>query len=387
MSQEPAIHGHTASGFERVYEAFVRNFDADSDCPEIGASFSVTLKGECVVDLYGGYADAGRSRPWSADTIVNTYSTTKGIAAICISVLEDRGELDYSAPVAKYWPEFAAEGKENISVATALSHQAGLSGLRTQLSIEDLFDWDRMTGLIAASRPLWAPGNQAGYHAITWGFIAGELVRRATGGMTLRDFLQSEVAGPIGAQFHIGTPERLFPRVAEMAAPRGEPVQTLAEMTEILKLTLGNPLIEAEVANRRDFQSAELAALNGIGNARGVARLYAPFANQGTYGGRRILASKAIQRAVSPQFVGVDMNLGTDVRWGAAGFFGNNPHQWYGPNSASFGHSGWGGSMGYADPVAGLSVGYVPNQMDAKLNGDPRSIRLVEALYQSLDDL
>jgi len=387
MSGTVDIDGYTAPGFERVYDAFARNFDEDTECPEVGAAFSVIHEGQCVVDLYGGYADAAKTRPWTADTIVNTFSTTKGVGAICISVLEDRGLIDYAAPVAHYWPEFAAAGKGHITVAMALSHQGGLSGLRTPLTIDDLFDWDRITGLIAAAAPLWEPGSVAGYHAITWGFLAGELVRRVTGGMTLRAFLQEEVAGPLDAQFHVGTPEALFPSVAEMIAPRGEPVQSLAEMTEILELTLGNPLIEAEVANRRDFQVAELAALNGTGNARAIARLYAPFALGGNYSGRAVLSADAIRRAVAPQFVGIDMNLGTDIRWGAAGFFGNNPRQWYGPNAAAFGHSGWGGSMGYADPEARVSVGYVLNQMDANLHGDPRSMRLVAALYQSLEDL
>ncbi len=386
MNGKVDVSGYTAPGFEPVYDAFARNFEADTECPEVGAAFSVIHEGRCVVDLYGGYADAARTRPWTADTIVNTFSTTKGVGAICISVLEARGHIDYDKPVTHYWPEFGAEGKGRITVGMALSHQAGLSGLRTPLTIDDLFDWDRITGLIAAAAPLWEPGSTAGYHAITWGFLAGELVRRVTGGVTLRDFLQEEVARPVDGQFHIGTPETLFPSVAEMIAPRGAPVQTLAEMTDILKLTLGNPLIEAEVANRREFQAAELAALNGIGNARGIARLYAPFALGGEYSGREVLSGAAIRRAVAPRFVGIDMNLGTDVRWGAAGFFGNNPRQWYGPNAAAFGHSGWGGSMGYADPDARISVGYVLNQMDANLHGDPRSMRLVEALYRSLEN-
>ncbi|MBX3705299.1 MAG: beta-lactamase family protein [Pseudomonadales bacterium] len=387
MSGAIDIKGYTAPGFERVRKAFARNFDEDTECPEVGAAFSVVHEGQCVVDLYGGWADAARSRPWTPDTIVNTFSTTKGIGAICISVLEDRGAIDYDTPVAHYWPAFAAEGKRDVTVATALSHQAGLSGLRTALTIEDLFDWDRITALIAAASPLWEPGSNAGYHAITWGFLAGELVRRVAGGMTLNEFLQQELARPLDAQYHIGVPDARLPDVAEMIAPRGEPVQTLAEMTEILRLTLGNPIIEAGVANRRDFQSAELAALNGTGNARAIARLYAPFALEGRYAGRSVLSAGAISRAVTPRFVGIDMNLGTDVRWGAAGFFGNNPRRWYGPNPVAFGHSGWGGSMGYADPQARLSVGYVLNQMDANLHGDPRSMRLVDALYRSLEDL
>ena len=389
MADTQNAGGFVVPGFERVRQVFLQNFDASSDCPEVGAAFSVIHAGECVVDLYAGYADAVRTRPWQADTLVNTFSTTKGVAAICISVLEDRGLIDYDKPVAHYWPEFGASGKAGILVGTALSHQGGLSGVSTPLTVDDLLDWSRMTGLLAAQAPLWPPdpGHKAGYHAVTWGFIAGELVRRCTGGVSLQDFLRDEIAGPLDAQYYIGTPEQYLPTIAEMIAPRGEPVQTLADMTDILALTLGNPVIEAEIANRRDFQVAELAALNGAGTARGIARLYAPFAHGGTFAGRTLLSESAIRRAVTPRFSGVDINLGTDVRWGAAGFFGNNVHQWYGPSPQAFGHSGWGGSMGYADPDAHVSVGYVINQMDAKLNGDPRSMRLVDALYRCLAEL
>ena len=209
-------------------------------------------------------------------------------------------------------------------------------------------------------------------------------MRRVTDDTPLRDFLQAEVAGPLGASYHIGTPAALTDSIAEMIPPRGEPTQSLAPMSEILELTLLNPLIEAGVANRRDFQSAELAALNGTGNAAGIAALYAPLTLGGTYKGTQLFDAATIKRACAPQFSGMDMNLGTEVRWGAAGFFGNNPAKWYGPNANAFGHSGWGGSMGYADPDAFVSVGYVLNQMDANLHGDPRGMRLVAALYDSL---
>lgn len=387
MNQQPGIYGHAAAGFERVRDAFAANFDSTNSCPEVGAGVSVVHRGEVVVELWGGHSDSARTTPWQRDTIVNTYSTTKGVAAICIAVLEARGLIDYAAPVARYWPEFSAAGKQNITVAQLLSHQGGLSGLRQRLTIEDLFDWQRITTMLAAAEPLWLPGTQAGYHAITWGFLAGELVRRVTGGVRLRDFLQTEIARPLGAIYHIGTPADLLGTVAEMIPPRGEPVQTLAQMSQILELTLGNPLIEAGVANRSDFRSAELPALNGTGSAAGIAALYAPLACGGSHNGVTLLDAAAVQRARAPQYSGVDMNLGTEVRWGAAGFFGNNPLQWYGPNPAAFGHSGWGGSMGYADPTASIAVGYVANQMDVSLNGDPRGLRLVAAIYDSLREL
>jgi CubicO group peptidase (beta-lactamase class C family) len=381
------VHGEVAPAFERVADAFAGNFRDDTSCPEVGAALSVVHEGAVVVDVWAGHADAAKQRPWRRDTMVNTYSTTKGIGAICIAVLEARGLIDYRKPVAHYWPEFAAAGKGDITVGMLLSHQAGLSGVHTRLTIEDLFDWERITRLLAAAEPLWPPGSQAGYHAITWGFLAGELVRRVTGGTRLRDFLQSEIAAPLDADYHIGTPQALTPKIAEMIPPRGEPHQTQAQMSEIVELTLLNPLIEAGVANRLDFQLAELPALNGTGTARGIAALYAPFAHGGAYRNVRLLDAAAVERARAPQFSGIDINLGTEVRWGAAGFFGNNPLHWYGPHVTTFGHSGWGGSMGYADPEASLSVGYVLNQMDANLNGDPRGMRIVAALYESLEDM
>jgi CubicO group peptidase (beta-lactamase class C family) len=241
-----------------------------------------------------------------------------------------------------------------------------------------------MVARLAAAEPLWEPGTKAGYHALTWGFLAGELIRR-TDGRSLGRYLAEEVAGPLGAEFYIGVPDAIDERVAEMVAPLGEPTQSLAEMSEILKLTLLNPYVDPCVPNRRDFRAAELPALNGTGNANGIARIYASFANGGSFQGVDLLSPDSIQRATRLRFEGTDINTGVEARW-SAGFFGNNAKQWYGPNPEAFGHSGWGGSMGYADPVAGISVGYAPNQMDANLNGDPRGLRLVEAVYACLAD-
>jgi len=377
-----SLHGSVAPGFEAVRTAFLSNFDPALATPETGATTAVIHRGKLVVDLYGGFADEARKRPWARDTIVNVYSTTKAVASACTTLLESRGLLDYAAPVARYWPEFAANGKANISVETMLSHQAGLSGVRTKLSLEDLFDHDKVARILAAAEPLWPPGTQAGYHAITWGFLVNELVRRVDG-RTIGKFLRDEWARPLGADVFIGLPEEEDHRVAEMLPPLGEPTQSLAEPTELLKLTLLNPLIEPRVPNRRDWRAAELPSMNGTTNALALARLFGAFALDGTFEGRRWMPAGAVARASHPRWDGVDVNIGIRVRWGA-GFYNNNDYRWYGPNVAAFGHSGWGGSCVFADPLSQLTVAYVPNRMDANLQGDPRSIRIVNAIYDCI---
>jgi CubicO group peptidase (beta-lactamase class C family) len=350
--------------------------------PDIGASFAVIQGDAIVVDLWAGHADLAKTRPWARDSLANVYSTTKGVASACTALLHSRGLLDYEAPVSRYWPEFAQAGKGEITVGLLLSHQAGLSGLRAPCSVADLYDWDLMVERLAAEAPLWTPGSVAGYHAITWGFLAGELVRRIDG-RSIGTFLRQELCAPLEADVFIGVPADQDGRVAETVKPRGEPTQSLAEMTDILELTLGNPVIEAEVPNERAWRAAEIPAANGAANALGLARIFAPLASGGRWRGTEYYTPQALERATANRFVGIDINLGVEIRW-SAGFFGNNPQRWYGPNDAAFGHSGWGGSTAFADPVAGISVAFAMNQMDANLHGDPRTIRLVEAVYSCL---
>lgn len=379
----PPIHGTVASGFDKVRDAFIDNFSGSHACLEVGTSFSAYRDGKQVVHLWGGHADQAQTRPWTEDTVVNIFSASKGVVACCVAILAGRGLLDFDAPVTAYWPEFGQSGKEKITVAQLLSHQGGLSGLRETTTITDLCNWNTMVDRLAAAEPLWEPGTAAGYHAITWGFLAGEIVRRVSG-KSIGTFLRDEVAGPISADIFIGLKQDGGRPIAEMLKARGEQTQTFAEMTEILKLTLGNPLIEAEIANDRHWQAAEIPAANGQGNAEGLARLYSPFATDGTFEGTRLLPPSAITSATREMFYGVDINLGKALGWSASGFFVRNEWRWFGPNPEAFGHSGWGGSFGFADPKQGLSVAYVPNQMDTNLQGDPRALRLVNALYECL---
>jgi CubicO group peptidase (beta-lactamase class C family) len=380
----PQIHGHVDKRFEKVREAFIGNFSPEHPCHEVGATFSAYLHGEPVVQLWGGYADAARTRPWTEHTVVNMFSSTKGVTCCCLALLNSRRLLDYDARVTKYWPEFGQNGKEKITVAQLLSHQAGLSGLREPTTIDDICNWPVMIRKLEQAAPLWEPGTVSGYHAITWGFLAGELIRRVSG-KSAGQFLREEFADRIGADLFIGlSKDNKSNPIAEQIKASGEQTQTLAEMSEILKLTLSNPVIQAEVANERRWQEAEIPAANGQGNAEGLARLYSIFANEGRFGGRTFLLPEAIARATKEVFRDVDINLGKVIGWSAGGFFLNNEWRWYGPNDGAFGQSGWGGSYGFADPEQHVSVGYVPNQMDTNLQGDPRAMRLIAALYDCM---
>jgi CubicO group peptidase (beta-lactamase class C family) len=322
-----------------------------------------------------------RTEPWMEHTVVNMFSATKGVAAACIAVLNSRGLIDYDAKVTTYWPEFGQNGKENVTVAQMLAHQAGLSGLREPTTIADVCNVPELVRRLERAAPLWPPGSTSGYHAITWGHLAGELVRRVSG-KSIGTFLRDELAGPMNADLFIGLrADNGKNPIAEMIRAPGEQTQTFAEISEILKLTLGNPVIEAEVANDPAWQQSEIPAANGQGNGEGLARLYAAFANGGSFEARNYVSRDAIANATRDQFHGVDINMGKKLGWAAGGFFTHNEWGWFGPNEDAFGHSGWGGSFGFADPKAHLGVGYVPNQMDTNLQGDPRGMRLVGALY------
>jgi len=378
------LHGVVQPGFERVREAFQDNFSDRHACHEVGATFSAYVAGKAVVHLWGGHANKAKTKEWTEHTVVNMFSSTKGVAAACLALLNSRGQLDYEARVTDYWPQFGQKGKERITVSQLLSHKGGLSGLREPTTIDDVCNVPVLVQRLEAAEPLWEPGTISGYHAITWGHLAGELVRRISG-KSIGAYLRDELAGPLGADLFIGL-KKDNPNnpIAEMIRAPGVQTQTLAEMSEILKLTLGNPVIEAEVANEARWQESEIPAANGQGNGEGLARLYAMLANGGNFNGRAYMSSSAIARATKEVFRGVDMNLGKEIGWGAGGFFLNNDLKWYGPNDEAFGHSGWGGSYGFADPKANVGVGYVPNQMDTNLQGDPRAMRLIEALYACL---
>ncbi|MFF9098144.1 serine hydrolase domain-containing protein [Streptomyces sp. NPDC014802] len=384
---EPQVHGHCDPRFTAVREAFEENFRQRG---ELGAAVAVTVGGVTVVDLWGGWADAGRTRPWERDTVVNVWSTTKGPVALAAHLLADRGLLDLDAPVARYWPEFAAAGKEGVLVRHLLSHRAGLAGLREPHSFEELCDWELTTRRLAATEPWWEPGTRSGYHALTYGFLVGEVVRRVTG-MLPGAFLRKEVTGPLGIDFTIGLPEEEAHRAAELvhapARPDSEQGAVFTQLAPAALAALTNPPVGAAQANTARWRAAEIPAANGHGTARAVAALYGILAGRGAYGDARVLSAEAAERVREGQGACRDLVLGagfaheTEV---GLGLWLSGPNGSYGPNPKAFGHDGFGGSCGLADPEAGVSLGYVMNRMGPHIADDPRKTALVDALYGAL---
>ncbi|MEU3618068.1 serine hydrolase domain-containing protein [Streptomyces sp. NPDC006872] len=383
----PQVHGHCDPRFAAVRTAFEENFQGRG---ELGAAVGVTVDGVPVVDLWGGWADAARTRAWERDTLVNVWSTSKGPTALCAHILADRGLLDLDAPVAAYWPEFAAAGKERVLVRHLLSHRAGLSGLREPHSLEEFYDWELTTARLAATEPWWEPGTRSGYHAFTYGFLVGEVVRRVSG-LLPGAFLEREVTGPLGVDFTIGLPEKEAGRAAELvhppAASASEQAAIFSQLAPAAIAALANPVVGATEANSPQWRAAEIPAANGHGTARAVAALYGIFAGRGTYDGRRILSPEAAERVREGQGGCRDLVLGAGLGHETEiglGLWLSGPAQSYGPNPRAFGHDGFGGSCGLADPEAGVSLGYVMNRMGPHISDDPRKKALVDALYSAL---
>ncbi|MER5375617.1 serine hydrolase domain-containing protein [Streptomyces sp. NPDC002553] len=383
----PQVHGHCDERFAAVRAAFEENF---RERDELGAAVSVLVNGTPVVDLWGGWADAARTRAWERDTLVNVWSTSKGPTALCAHILVDRGLLDLDAPVAAYWPEFAAAGKERVLVRHLLSHRAGLAGLREPHSLDELYDWELTVARLAATEPWWEPGTRSGYHALTYGFLVGEVVRRVSG-LLPGAFLEREVTGPLGVDFTIGLPEKEAGRAAEMVHPRAatssEQAAVFSQLTPAALAALTNPLAGADEANSPGWRAAEIPAANGHGTARAVAALYGVIAGRGALAGRRVLSPEAAERVREGQGACRDLVLGAgfahDTEIGL-GLWLSGPNGSYGPNPRAVGHDGFGGSCGLADPETGVSLGYVMNRMGPHIADDPRKTALVRAVYGAL---
>jgi CubicO group peptidase (beta-lactamase class C family) len=375
-----SVQGECQARFAPVREAFEKSFAAGE---EVGASFAAFRDGELVVDLWGGFADAAGTRPWERDTLANVFSTTKAMAAIVLHRLVEGGDVDLDAPVAALWPEFAQAGKQTLPVRHLLAHRAGLAALTPPLPTEALWDWPRMTEALAAEAPWWEPGTENGYHAMTYGYLVGEVARRASG-RTLGTCFRQEVAEPMGADFWIGLPESEDGRVAEMVPPSAEELAAAGpaaapEPDSLLAKVMSNPALSPETANLVPWRRAEIPAANGHGNARSVARVMSALA----CGGAPLLGAEALARATREECHGRHLVLGVDLRWGL-GFMLTSEALPLSPTGQAFGHGGWGGSLGIADPGARLSWAYVMNKMSAGTLGDPRAFRLAQALYAAL---
>ncbi|MGI8925909.1 MAG: serine hydrolase domain-containing protein [Tepidiformaceae bacterium] len=371
------VHGFCDRRFSAVRDTFAANFQAGL---ETGASFAATLNGEPIIDLWAGSADAAGRRPWERDTIVNVFSTTKAMVAICANMLADRGLLDLEAPVASYWPEFAQAGKADLPVKYLLSHQAGLPGI-TNRPMADFYDWDAVAEALAAEAPWWEPGTANGYHAITFGNLVGEVLRRITG-KSLGTFFRDEVAQPLGADFLIGFGPEEDARVGEMI-PAAAEVGADLPPDSLLPKVLSNPPFDPAMANTREWRAAEIPAANGHGNARSCARIMSALACGGEVDGVRLLSTSAIERAIDEQCYRKDLVLSVPMRWGL-GFMLRSDDLPISPNERTFGHGGAGGSLAIADMDARLSWAYVMNRMAATTVGDSRAGSIAAALYASL---
>ena len=382
MSESPPIHGHCEPQFEPVRAAFAANFAQGA---EVGASVAVTLDGKPVVDLWAGDAADGNGEqpasPWKEDTIVNVYSTTKTMAGLCMLMIADRGLIDFDAPVATYWPEFAANGKEGVLVRHIMGHTSGLSGWDEQITETDLYNGTRSADLLAAQAPWWTPGDGSGYHAITLGSLQGEILRRVTG-RTMGEFFAAEVAGPLGADFHIGFGAEHDARCGELVPPEG----TLGDIDlppEALPIrTLGNPKLTATEPRTRDWRAAEIPAAGGFGNARSVARVHSAMACGGSVDGVELLSTAGVERVFDEQAHGIDRVLGTEIKFGMG--FGLATDVMPLPNPRAFYWGGWGGSIAVTDMDARMSVSYVMNKMFPTLEGDLRGGMLLLAAYGAL---
>jgi CubicO group peptidase (beta-lactamase class C family) len=373
------IHGKCDERFAQVRDEFEKNFTERGD---IGACFAATLEGEYVVDIWGGHADAASSRPWLEDTIVNVYSTTKTMAALTALMLADRGVIDLHAPVARYWPEFGQNGKAQVTTAHFLSHSAGLPAFAQPRTAEQLYDWDSCVAMLAAQAPLWEPGKHSGYHAITQGYLIGEVVRRVSG-KSLGQFFRDEVARPMGADFHIGTPVGEFARIADLLPAREAAPPMQLDPESIPGKVFSNLDIAPATTRSEGWRRAEIPAANGHGNARSVVRAQSALVNGGSAFGVELLSQAGCRRVLEEQTNGPDLVLGLPIRFGMGyGFPGAMLPVSPSKNAAFWG--GAGGSTIVVDYDQRLCFSYVMNQMNANIIGDPRGGSLGQAVYRSL---
>ena len=381
------IEGSCDPRFAAVREAFAENFRTRR---ETGASAAVVLDGRSVVDLWGGWADKARTRPWTRDTIVNVYSTTKGLTAICAHRLAGEGRLDLDLPVAMYWPEFAAHGKDRVTVRELLNHRAGLPAIRKPLAPEDLYNWRTMTEALADESPWWEPGTRHGYHALTFGYLVGELIRRITG-QTPGAYFRDEIAAPLGADAHIGLSAREDGRTADMiGAPPPAPgefnlfAEAAKNPDSVTAKTFMNPLaLSMALVNSRGWRAAEIPAANGHTNARALARIYGALARGGEVDAIRVVDPGELAACSVEESFGRDEVLLIPTRF-SSGFMLSQPGEEMGPNPRTFGHPGAGGSLGFADPQAKIGFGYAMNRMGGGILLDPRVKALIAAVYASL---
>lgn len=370
------VDGACEQRFTPVKDALAGLIDDGSD---IGASVSVVIEGKPVVDLWSGWVDETQIRPWSRDTITNVWSTTKTMTAL---MLIDRGLIHEDDPVAKHWPEFAAGGKGAVTIGHLMSHTSGVSGWEQPVQIEDIYDWEASTSRLAAQTPWWEPGAASGYHAINYGHLIGEVLRRVTG-KKLGEFLAEDVASPLGADFQIGAPEADWDRIADVTAPPALPVPEGLDMNSPMMKTLGGPPVDALYANTPAWRGADIGAANGHGNARSVARIQSVISNGGEVDGVRLLSEGTIDRIFREYSNGTDLVIGTPVRFGLGYALecGETP---YLPSEGVCFWGGWGGSLIVNDLPRKATISFMMNKMAPGIIGSASSKTILESVYRVL---
>lgn len=373
------IHGTLPDRFAPAGEAFAENF---AERGEIGAAFALFENGEPLIDIHAGHADRKQTRAWEADTIVPVFSTGKAITALAVAWLVDQGRVSYDTKLAEVWPEFGAEGKDAVTLAQALTHQAGLPGIPDEMEPGDWFDRDLIEGRLAAMKPMWRLGDGAGYHPITFGFLADAVARRVDAkGRTIGGILREEIAGPRGIDVFIGTPESEHARAAEHVLPPRAP--KLGKMNPYREAAFLKPWSSPGRRGAAEWRKAEFPAANAHASAAGIAELMGVFADEGRLRGETLISPETIAQAMTERVSGEDRVLPYDLAF-APGLMINRDSGHYGPEPKAVGHYGFGGSCGFADPVRGLSGSYVMNRQMDILAGDPRAIALIEAVYACL---
>ena len=376
------VQGTCEDRFAGVREALEANLGSGE---ELGASVHVDLDGQPVVDLWGGWRDQGRTVPWTEDTITNVWSCTKTVTALAALVLVERGQLDPYAPVATYWPEFAAAGKERIEVRHLLAHTSGVSGWDPPFTVEDMYDWDTSTARLAAQAPWWEPGTASGYHANNQGHLVGEVVRRVTG-RPLKQFVAEELAGPLGADLQIGAREQDWARIADVVPPPPLAIDlsALPQDSPVVR-TFTGPVADASRANTPGWRRADMGALNGHANARSLARVLSVVSRGGEVDGVRLLSPETIEVVFDEQSNGPDLVLGVPIRWGIGWALPLPELIPYLPDGWLCFWGGWGGSLIVCDLGRRLTVAYVMNKMAPGIIGSDRAEAYLRAAYTALD--
>ncbi|WP_241472545.1 serine hydrolase domain-containing protein [Mycolicibacterium neoaurum] len=371
--------------FEQVADALGRAIDDGEEC---GAAIAIDIGGELVVDIWGGHADAARTTPWTADTIVNVWSSTKNVTALAGLMLIDRGLVTAQTPVADVWPEFGAGGKDRIEFRHLLTHSSGVSGWDQPVTPEDILDWDRSTAMLAAQSPWWKPGSATGYHALTHGHLIGEVIRRVTG-KPLKQFVAEEIAGPLGADFQIGARPEDVPRISEIIAPADpfEGIPPMQDWTEQMLKTFTGPAPEPQIANTPQWRAADIGAANGHTNARALTKILSVISLGGSVDGVRLLRPDTVEDIFEPQIEGPDLVLaGHHLRMGL-GFGLPSPAIGYIPDGKICFWGGWGGSWESMNPDSRTTIAYVMNKMGPGIEGSARTDRYFRLIYQALDDI